>query len=219
MTCLVKICGMRHIESVRAAVDAGADALGFVFTESPRRVSARQAALIASRVPQRVLRVAVMRHPSVEQWREVETIFCPDVLQTDAEDFDYLDVPADIVRWPVLREGTAGTGPLPEVFVYEGASSGRGEQVDWHAAAGLARKGRMILAGGLDSNNVAAAIATVRPFGVDVSSSVESAPGVKDPELIRHFIAAVRAAAGGDASVPYAARPGMRGDGAEESVE
>ncbi|MEX2496618.1 MAG: phosphoribosylanthranilate isomerase [Woeseia sp.] len=194
MSCLVKICGLSHLESVRAAVAAGADALGFVFAESARQVTARQAALIASRVPRNILRVAVMRHPTAEQWREVEEIFCPDVLQTDAGDFDHLEVSADIVRWPVIREGALPSAPLPELFLYEGTVSGRGERVDWEAAAGIARKGRMILAGGLDSRNVASAMAQVRPYGVDVSSAVETAPGLKDAELIHEFVAAVRTA-------------------------
>ncbi|MEX2124385.1 MAG: phosphoribosylanthranilate isomerase [Woeseia sp.] len=190
----VKICGLTHDTSVEAAIAAGVDALGFVFTDSLRQVSTRHAALIASRVPRHVLRVAVMRHPTVALWREVETIFCPDVLQTDAADFEYLDVSPDITCWPVVRAGAwPADRKLPELFVYEGAASGRGEVVDWKIAAGVARQGRMILAGGLDSDNVAQAIETVLPWGVDVSSSVESAPGVKDPDLIRAFVAAVRA--------------------------
>jgi len=79
-----------------------------------------------------------------------------------------------------------------QVYVYEGASSGMGETVDWSRAADVATNGKMILAGGLAVGNVAAAIRTVRPFGVDVSSAVESAPGHKDDELIRQFIGAVR---------------------------
>lgn len=192
---LIKICGMRHAASIEAAVKAGADALGFVFAESERQVTARQAALLASRIPQRVLRVAVMRNPDVELWREVETIFCPDVLQTDAADFDYLEVPPGIARWPVLREGRAGDlAALPDTFVYEGPESGRGEAVDWAVAAGLARKGRMILAGGLTPENVAEAIRIVAPYGVDVSSAVETSPGVKDSALIERFIQAARSA-------------------------
>jgi phosphoribosylanthranilate isomerase len=77
--------------------------------------------------------------------------------------------------------------------VYEGLSSGRGEKVDWQIAAGVAKKGRMILAGGLDVDNVVEAIETVMPWGVDVSSGVESAPGLKDADLIHAFVAAVRA--------------------------
>jgi phosphoribosylanthranilate isomerase len=191
---IVKICGLTHVVSVDAAILAGADALGFVFSDSARQVTARHAAFIASRVPRHVLRVAVMRSPEVELWREVQEIFCPDVLQTDSADFDYLDVPQDIQRWPVVREGEPATArDVADVFVYEGPSSGRGEKVDWQVAAGVAKKGRMILAGGLDADNVAKALETVMPWGVDVSSGVESTPGVKDPDLIHAFVAAVRA--------------------------
>jgi phosphoribosylanthranilate isomerase len=192
---LVKICGLTHVASVDAAIAAGVDALGFVFSDSARQVTARHAAFIASRVPRNVLRVAVMRQPAVALWREVEAIFCPDVLQADASDFEYLDVPSEIQRWPVVREGAAtAERDVADVFVYEGPASGRGEKVDWQVAAGVARSGRMILAGGLDADNVVEAIEAVMPWGVDVSSGVESAPGVKDSDLIHAFVAAVRAA-------------------------
>jgi len=79
-------------------------------------------------------------------------------------------------------------------YLYEGGQSGRGETVDWARAAELAKIGDMILAGGLGIENVAQAIATVRPYGVDVSSGVESAPGEKDSRKIREFISAAKAA-------------------------
>jgi phosphoribosylanthranilate isomerase len=93
-----------------------------------------------------------------------------------------------------MREGATMTAlDAADAFVYEGVSSGRGEKVDWQVASAIAKKGRMILAGGLDADNVAEAIEMVMPWGVDVSSGVESAPGVKDPDLIHAFVAAVRA--------------------------
>jgi phosphoribosylanthranilate isomerase len=116
-------------------------------------------------------------------------------LQTDAEDFARLDVPDNVLRWPVVREGSvAATDLIVDVFVYEGKNSGMGEAVDWSNAARIADQGRMILAGGLAADNIASAIRTARPWGVDVSSGVESAPGKKDVKLIKQFIAAVRAA-------------------------
>ncbi len=194
MSCLIKICGLQHVATVDAAVQAGTDAVGFVFAKSVRQVTARHAAFIAANVPEHVLRVAVMMHPTCDEWEEVQTIFCPDVLQTDAQDFQTLDVPDDIARWPVLREGdVAENGQLPSTFVYEGKSSGQGETVDWNVAAGFAARSRLILAGGLSRQNVAEAIRQVGPFGVDVSSAVESSPGEKDPDLIRAFIETVRA--------------------------
>ena len=193
MSILVKICGMTQAEAVDAAMRCGADALGFVFAESVRRVTPQQAKTAASDVSSHVLRVAVMQHPLDREWQEVLDVFRPDVLQTDAADFEYLDVPTHVRRWPVVREGD-GVAALPQEFVYEGRRSGQGETVDWNLAATLARRGKMILAGGLDASNVADAIRIARPFGVDVSSAVESAPGRKDPEKIREFIDAVRAA-------------------------
>lgn len=194
MSCLVKICGLRHIATVDAAVQAGADAVGFVFAQSPRQVTARHAAFIAANVPEHVLRVAVMLHPSAEEWEEVQSIFCPDVLQTDANDFDQLDVPEDVRRWPVIREGSSsGIDELPKTFVYEGKTSGQGESVDWSTAREFAERAEMILGGGLSEANVAEAIRQVGPFGVDVSSGVESSAGQKDPDLIRTFIESVRA--------------------------
>jgi len=195
MTPLVKICGLTDLVAVTAAVDAGADAIGFVFAESPRRVSAQHAAEISVDVPSGIKRVAVMLHPSIDDWLQVKSDFEPDVLQTDLADFEYLDVPGEIEKWPVLREGAmpAGDG-LPDMFVYEGTASGSGDTVDWRLAAQLAKRGRMILAGGLSIENVTAAIRQVAPFGVDVSSGVESAPGEKDTAKISAFIDAARTA-------------------------
>jgi phosphoribosylanthranilate isomerase len=84
---------------------------------------------------------------------------------------------------------------IPARFLFEGARSGAGEVVDWTVAERLARQGELVLGGGLDPGNVAAAIRAVRPWGVDVSSGVESAPGVKDPARIEAFVNAARVAA------------------------
>ena len=195
MKLLVKICGLASADDVAVAVDAGADAVGFVFAESKRRVTPTQAAVAASAAPDGTLRVAVMRHPTNEEWQAVLHGFRPDVLQTDYEDFEGLDVPESVRRWPVLREGSAlPDDEYPPTFLYEGPASGAGQMVDWKAAAEVAGHGRMILAGGLDSSNVAQAVLTVRPYGVDVSSGVESSPGIKDHARIREFVMAVRAA-------------------------
>lgn len=202
----VKICGLTNELHVQVAVEAGADAVGFVFADSVRRVDPLQAARIASLVPETVKRVAVMLHPSNEEWQAVFRDFAPDVLQTDVADFQNLDVPNSVESWPVYREGnTVPDTVLPGgnrvsgtvfsgTYLYEGARSGSGETVDWSRAAELAKVGNMILAGGLSVGNVAEAISIVRPFGVDVSSAVESAPGEKDSQLIREFIIAAKAA-------------------------
>ena len=195
MSMFVKICGLRDAECVAAAVDAGADAIGFVFADSVRKISARDARDLSSAIPTGVKRVAVLQHPSNDEWQAICTVFEPDVFQTDIEDLEQLSVPRHVSTWPVVREGSdAANDALPEIFVYEGLASGAGETVDWSRAARIADRGRMILAGGLDAANVGAAIRTSRAWGVDVSSVVESSRGKKDVDLIRSFIGAVRAA-------------------------
>jgi len=195
MSLLVKICGLRSEADVSTAVEAGADAVGFVFAESVRRVTPREAAKATAEMHSDVRKVAVMRHPSNVEWQEVLLEFRPDVLQTDMEDFAALDVPDSVLWLPVIRESSpVPDGDLPDAFLYEGASSGQGQTVDWQRAAEIALQGKMVLAGGLGADNLGEAIATVKPFGVDVSSAVESGPGVKSPELIREFINAARAA-------------------------
>ena len=193
MSTFVKICGLRSAADVKAAADAGANAVGFVFAESVRRVTPAQAKEATAAVSSAIRRVAVMRHPSNEECQAVIDEFGPDVVQTDAEDFARLDIPGHIECWPVIREGNE-TIEAPDIYLYEGVQSGSGETVDWTRAADIARHGRMMLAGGLAEDNVREAIRTVRPWGVDVSSGVESLPGYKDYELIKRFISAVRAA-------------------------
>lgn len=193
MSVVVKVCGLTHADDVAAAVAAGADALGFVFAKSPRRVSPEHAAEISRGVPSDVLRVAVMLHPADAEWRAVAETFRPDVLQTDAGDFGSLEVPAEVMRWPVFRQSEAvSDGPGAGTYVYEGARSGAGTTVDWDVAARLARKGQMILAGGLGPHNVAEAIRQVRPYGVDASSSLERAPGRKDKDKVAAFVNAAK---------------------------
>lgn len=196
MNVLVKICGLTTPQAVDVALAAGADAVGFVFHgSSPRNVQPQRAAVLAARVPKRVRRVAVTLHPTQALVDAVLAAFTPDVWQTDAADFDALDLPARIERWPVLRAGGVLPALMPARFLFEGARSGAGEVADWALAAALAKEGELVLGGGLDSANVGAAIRAVRPWGVDVSSGVESAPGVKDPVRIEAFVKAARAAA------------------------
>lgn len=198
MNVLVKICGITTAEALEAAVSAGADAVGFVFHEpSPRNLSAAGAARLAASLPPGVRKVAVTLHPAQSLVDEVLAALAPDAWQTDARDFDSLRLPTIVERWPVCRSGARPPEPLPSRLLFEGSRSGTGEVADWSVAAGLAARAELILGGGLTPANVAAAIATVRPFGVDVSSGVESAPGRKDPARIVEFVAAAREAAAG----------------------
>lgn len=188
----VKICGLTTEEAVEAAVTAGADAVGFVFAPSRRQVSAQRAAELARSVPKHIPRIAVMQHPAQSLLDEVWQVFRPDVLQTDVEDLAGLAVPEELAVMPVLRAAGALPANLPRRFLFEGAVSGSGATADWHAATQLAAQAQLVLAGGLNAENVAAAIRTVAPFGVDVSTGVERAPGIKDPARIQEFIRAAR---------------------------
>ncbi len=177
-----------------AAIAEGVNAIGFVFAPSKRLVNAAQAAQLTKGVPSSVLRIAVMQHPAQSLLDEVWSVFKPDMLQTDYEDLAGLELPNGLKVLPVLRAGKALPSPLPVRMLFEGPVSGTGETADWTRAAELAAQTQLILAGGLSPSNVAEAIARVRLFGVDVSSGVESAPGVKDVRKIVEFVRAVREA-------------------------
>ena len=217
MSLWVKVCGLRTPADVAAACAAGADAIGFVFAPSVRRVSPAEANIAAAAAPASVQRVAVFLHPTQAELDEVLAGFKPDIVQTDAADFALLQVPADIALLPVLRASDrreqasspkvigeqASTGDdassverhlLPTRCLVEGPRSGTGQVADWAAAAEIAARTQVVLAGGLHAGNVAAAVQAVRPWGVDVSSGVESAPGVKDAARIHEFVFAARQA-------------------------
>jgi phosphoribosylanthranilate isomerase len=195
MTVFVKICGLTDANAVDAAVDAGADAVGFVFhPPSPRHLTPQRAAVLARRVPPEVLRVAVTLHPRPAEVAEILESFVPDAWQSDAGDFAAFSLADGIERWHVLRGGIARTAMGARRVLFESPASGSGARADWTRAAAVARRCELILGGGLDAVNVGCAIAEVRPFGVDVSSGVERMPGVKDPRRIREFVRAVRRA-------------------------
>jgi phosphoribosylanthranilate isomerase len=193
----IKVCGLRTADAIAAAVAAGADAVGFVFhSASPRHLAATAARAIAATVPQGIEKVAVFLHPTQAEFDAAIDAVCPDWVQTDSADLAALRVPAGQRVLPVYRTDRPLPAPpdLPRRFLLESGRSGAGERADWNEAAQLAAAGELVLAGGLDAANVADAIAAVRPFGIDVSSGVESTRGVKDAALIRNFVNAARAA-------------------------
>ena len=191
----IKICGLRTREAIEAAARAGADAVGFVFHDaSPRNLALEDARALQRAVPAGVERVAVFMHPGQARLDAVLAAIEPDWVQTDASDLAELSLPAGQRVLPVLRGAAQRLGSLPSRCLFESSSSGSGERADWIAAVRVARMTELILAGGLDPSNVGEAVRAVRPFGVDVSSGVESSRGVKDAARIREFIRAARAA-------------------------
>jgi phosphoribosylanthranilate isomerase len=188
----IKICGLTTPDAVAAALDAGADAIGFVFAESSRRVTPAEAARLAAPARGRVVCTAVTRHPTQRSIDEIISAFRPDLLQTDADDLRTLTLPRELELLPVLREWHAAERELPARLLFEGPTSGSGKVSDWTSARHIARRSNLILAGGLNAANVLSAIAEVRPFGVDVSSGVEQRPGIKSPLEIARFVSAAR---------------------------
>jgi phosphoribosylanthranilate isomerase len=196
----VKICGVTDIAGAQAAVAAGADAIGFVFAPSPRRVDLERALAIAATIPPFVARVVVFRHPDPAAVLEVAATLRPDVVQTEV-DASLLEALAGRIRLlPVVHDGPdlerdvayvqGALGDRNPVLIEAAGPGGRGAAPDPERAAALARRVPLVLAGGLRPDNVAAAIALVAPYAVDVSSGVESSPGVKDPDLVAAFVKA-----------------------------
>jgi phosphoribosylanthranilate isomerase len=191
----IKICGMTTPVAVDASLSCEVDAIGFVFAPSVRQVDARRANDLAAPARHKVACVAVTRHPTRAQVAEILRDFKPDILQTDIDDLDTLDLPGSLSVLPVMRPGPQRACVLPGRVLFEGPVSGSGQTTDWDAAAELALRSQVILAGGLNPVNVGIAVRSVRPFGVDVSSGVEESPGVKSSGKIEQFVAAARLAA------------------------
>ena len=210
---LVKICGITSLADARLASDAGADAVGFVFWfMSPRRVSPERAAQIARELPGSVLRVGVFVDAPRDEMARVADSVGLDLLQLHGN-----EPPEALVGLPrpALKAVRVGKGFTQEEAVRHTDRAagivvdtrlpgdtqilgGTGLPFDWSLIKGLAdRVPFLMLAGGLGPSNVAEAIRSVRPHGVDVSSGVESLPGRKDPAKVRAFVEAARAAASG----------------------
>jgi phosphoribosylanthranilate isomerase len=190
----IKICGITTPEAVEAALAAGVDAIGFVFADSPRQLTLEDAVALAAPARGRVRCVAVTRHPSQRYLDDILEVFRPDVLQGDNEDLRVLRLPKQLELLPVFRDWDAPQGKTPPRLLFEGLASGSGTLCDWTTAQRVARRTQLVLAGGLDADNVATAISAVRPFGVDVSSGVEERAGVKSPTEVVRFAAAARSA-------------------------
>jgi|YNPMSStandDraft_1061717.scaffolds.fasta_scaffold01235_9 phosphoribosylanthranilate isomerase len=208
----VKICGVRTCDHALTAVDAGADMIGLVFAPSRRRIDPADAAVIAEAVRaaaddrrRLVSLIGVFVNEDVTRIREIAALCSLDGIQlsgdepvayaTDLAPFLVIkairfDNSAHERDW--LNEEWAHVRLLVDAHV-PGSYGGAGVVADWDRAADLARQRPLLLAGGLTPENVAAAIQRVRPWGVDVSSGVES-NGVKDHQKIRAFVAAARAA-------------------------
>lgn len=197
----VKLCGLRTEADVRTAVEAGADAVGFVLSESVRQIEPGLAARLAELVPPEVLSVGVFRGvPAAQVRRAAERAGVRAVqLHGDYPETAFAEVAGSglpLIRAVTLTPETDVTvGAFgEEMLLLDSPVAGSGHRWDLSALAADRPVGRWLLAGGLSVGNVAEAIAEARPWGVDVSSGVESARGVKDHGRMRDFVAAARAA-------------------------
>ncbi|WP_285376310.1 phosphoribosylanthranilate isomerase [Pseudomonas sp. lyk4-TYG-107] len=198
-----KICGITRIEDALAAVEAGADAIGFVFyAKSPRAVSVQQARAIIQALPPFVTTVGLFVNASRCELGEILDAVPLDLLQFHGDETaeqcegwhrPYIkalrvkagdDIAAAVDAYP------SASGVLLDTYV-EGVPGGTGEAFDWSLIPQALSK-PLILAGGLTPENVADAVARVKPYAVDVSGGVEASKGIKDHAKIRAFINAVR---------------------------
>lgn len=193
----VKVCGLTRESDVAAAVDAGADALGFVLAPgSTRQISAERAADLMDGVP--ALRILLTVGASLEDIAAVVTATAPDGLQPYGHHADEVAMWAHanglLVLHPLRRDssGSWGVGNVPDgqIPLLDSATDaqlgGTGIALAWDDVERPGR--RFVLAGGLDPTNVATAVTALRPWGVDASSGLESAPGVKDPARVAAFV-------------------------------
>jgi len=198
MTLFVKLCGVKTEADLEAAVEAGADAVGFVLTPSPRQIPMSVAATLNARLPDSVLGVAVFHDPTPDLLLRAQEEVGPDLFQS--EHSTLVGISADRLL-PLVVDGESlnrdfahavGSAGRQMVLVDSAARGGTGLAPRWERLAGLRGPGRLILAGGLNPENVGDAVSQVRPFGVDVSSGIERAPGEKDPMRMRAFVEAAR---------------------------
>jgi phosphoribosylanthranilate isomerase len=192
----IKICGITSLQDALAVVQYGSDALGFVFAESPRKISPERAREIILRLPPFITTVGVFVDEPAEMVQEMALLCRLDALQfhghESPEYCQYFDR-------KVIKAFKMGTGSIDqEMARYDvdaylldsSTGGGSGQRFNWDLATGV--KGRIILAGGLTPENVAQAIAKVRPYAVDVSTGVEISPGRKDHPRMKEFIRNVR---------------------------
>lgn len=200
----IKFCGCRSVEDALLAVDAGADAIGMIFAESPRRITIETAAAIARALPAYVTPVGVFSNAPLDEVQAAQRAVPGLVAQLHGDEPSaFVDSiggqkmkTIHVAAGDTSRDLQASAGSYEHCDLLLDTSSGgqrggTGVTFAWDAAAALARSRRVVIAGGLNPQNVGECIRKLRPFGVDVCSGVETA-GKKDPEKMKAFVRAVR---------------------------
>ncbi len=200
----VKVCGITTLNDARTAATFGADAIGLVFAESPRKVSIEEAREIAAALPDGVLKVGVFVNEEPEEVLRIAREVGLDYAQLHGDEGPEV---VEEVRGGGLKVMKAlrvrGAGSLEAMDDYaadlflldawsEKARGGTGERFDWGVAKSLSGRGNIVVSGGLSPGNVREAIRLFEPYGVDASSSLEDAPGKKNKERVRRFVVAAK---------------------------
>ena len=221
----IKICGITNLEDAFAACDYGAEALGFVFHEpSPRYLKPTESRKIIPKLPRDIAKVGVFVNPEISLVRNIRE-YCPlDFIQLSGDETP--DFCGQIPSGMLIKVFSVGhAGAFDKLALYKaraflidsrepGHFGGTGRLSNWELADAIGRKHPVILAGGLNPENVETAIKVVSPRAVDVSSGVEISPGKKDRQKIRRFIEKVRSLPGGERGAIFsreASPPGAGG--------
>lgn len=200
----IKICGITNLDDALAAADAGADALGFNFyKKSPRYIDPEKAAEIISQLPPFIMPVGVFVNEREEKIREIQQLTCMQTIQLHGDEspefcqqFGGRVIKAFQVKdkESIKRMAHYHVGAFLLDSYRDGVHGGTGETFDWHLAVVAKTFGKVILAGGLNPENVAEAVKLVQPYGVDVAGGVEKEKGIKDHAKLKKFIIEVRRA-------------------------
>jgi phosphoribosylanthranilate isomerase len=223
----IKICGITGIEDALHAEACGANALGFIFyRQSPRYIAPAQAARIIARLPGAICKVGVFVNEAAETVKQTAAACGLDLIQLHGDEtVEYCKGFRPEVLIKALPLETEED--LQEAFLFSvqallvdaraaGRYGGTGKLASWELAARLGKEKPLILAGGLNSENIVAALHTVRPRAVDINSGVESAPGIKDAEKVKEIIGIIRGEGNGEGHEPIFAvhrrqiSPGMK---------
>lgn len=197
----IKICGITNLEDAILGSDLGADALGFVFAESPRRISPKLARKIILSLPPFLVKVGVFVNEKIDKVKEIYHYCGLNFVQLHGEEdegyMSSLSLPVmktfRVKGYKILDEIAKFKSNYFLLDAYDQTSlGGTGKSFDWDIAKKANEIGKLILSGGLTPLNVKKALEEVHPYGVDVSSGVEMKPGIKDPKKMRRFIKEVR---------------------------
>jgi phosphoribosylanthranilate isomerase len=195
----VKICGICDVDAARAAVESGADMIGFHFCDSPRRISPEEAKAIAGELIVRPTIVGVFIDQDPQEVRQIAEFVGLDMLQLHGSEQPGYDAGRPMMKVLKIKDGEIPDADAwPDPIMLDSWSpdqrGGTGQTWDWELARPLISSRKVFIAGGLEPGNVGKVVSAFRPYGVDVSSGVEAAVRLKDPDKVRAFVHAVRLA-------------------------